>query len=58
MKFPVRFVTVAICLTFVVCALVRETMPLVGKLIDLKVLMTIREVQKGMYPPANLEINQ
>lgn len=56
MTFPVRFVTISICLTFVVCAIVHEVAPLAGKLLDLKVLMTIREVQKGMALPEKFKI--
>lgn len=56
MKFPVRFVTIAICLTFVACALVRETLPLVGKAIDLRTLNTIHEIQGSLNKPKDFKL--
>ena len=48
MTFPVRFVTVAICLTFVSCAVIRCSQPLLEKEMDLQVLGAIHEIQDGM----------
>lgn len=51
MTFPARFITISICLTFIACGLIRELAPLAGKILDLQVLESIREIQKGAIKP-------
>lgn len=53
MSFPTRFVTIAICLTFIACAVLRNVTPLVGKVMDLHILQTLQEIQHGKPLGAN-----